>query len=158
MAKTANTPPAAETAEPADAAAPARSRKKLALLAVPIVALLAGWFFFLGPGAGSGEAVAKEPEPGEVLELEPITMNLADGRLLKVGLSLQFVVPEAEPEHEASGSLALDEAISFLGAHTYDQLVAPAGREAAKAELSKRVSDRYHHEVMAVYFTEFVMQ
>ena len=154
MAKTVKKAPA----EGEETATAAGGKKKLALLAVPVVALVAGWFFFLGPGAGSGEAVAKEPEPGEVLELEPITMNLADGRLLKIGLALQFVVPDGEAHGEPSGSQALDEAISFLGAHTYDQLVAPAGREAAKAELSKRVSDRYHHEVMAVYFTEFVMQ
>ncbi len=155
MAKSVKKAPAAEAEDGAKAAP---GKKKLALLALPVVALLAGWFFLLGPGAGSGEAVAKEPEPGEVLELEPITMNLADGRLLKVGLSLQFIVPDGELHGEPSGSKALDEAITFLGSHTYDQLVAPAGREAAKGELSKRVSDRYHHEVMAVYFTEFVMQ
>jgi flagellar FliL protein len=155
MAKTATKPAPAESA---DAQKAAGGKKKLLLLAAVVVALVAGWFFFLGPGAGKDEAVAKEPEPGEVLELEPITMNLADGRLLKVGLSLQFVVPDGAAHGEPSGSQALDEAISFLGAHTYDQLVVPATREAAKAELSKRVSDRYHHEVMAVYFTEFVMQ
>ena len=145
-------------AEEAAQAAPVDGRRKLALLALPLVALLAGWYFLLGPGAGSGEAGAKAPEAGEVLELEPITMNLADGRLLKIGLALQFIVPDGELHGEPSGSKALDEAISFLGAHTYEQLVAPAGREAAKAELSKRVSERYHHDVMAVYFTEFVMQ
>ena len=155
MATTVTKAPAAEAEDGAKAAP---GKKKLALLALPVVALLAGWFFLLGPGAGSGEAVAKEPEAGEVLELEPITMNLADGRLLKIGLALQFVVPDGELHGEPSGSKALDEAITFLGAHTYDQLVAPAGREAAKAELSKRVADRYHHDVMAVYFTEFVMQ
>lgn len=158
MAKTATKPPAAETADAGTQPAAGGKKKKLLLLAAPVVALVAAWFFLLGPGAGQQEAVAKEPEPGEVMELEPITMNLADGRLLKVGLSLQFVVPDGEAHGEPSGSQALDEAISFLGAHTYDQLVSPAGREAAKSELSKRVAKRYHDEVIAVYFTEFVMQ
>ena len=153
---TATTPPAAE----ADASAAADTgRKKLVLIAVPLVAVLLGWFFFLGPGAGGSAeagAEAKAPKAGEVLELEPITMNLADGRLLKVGLALQKVY---EPKtYELSGSKALDEAITFLGNHTYAQLAVPAGREAAKAELSKRVSERYEGDVLEVYFTEFVMQ
>ena len=45
-----------------------------------------------------------------------------------------------------------------LGSLTYDQLAAPAARQAAKKELSRRVNERYHHAVLEVYFTEFVMQ
>ena len=59
---------------------------------------------------------------------------------------------------ELNGSVALDEAIAYLGEHTYDQLAAPGARQAAKTELSHRVAERYHHDVMEVYFTEFVMQ
>lgn len=137
---------------------PAGGRKKLLLIAVPLVALVAGWYLVLGPGAGGGdEAVAKAPEPGEVVALEPITMNLADGRLLKVGLALQ-VVASPSGGHEVNGAVALDEAIAYLGGRTYAELVSPAGRQAAKGELSKRVAERYHHDVMEVYFTEFVLQ
>ena len=84
-------------------------------------------------------------------------MNLADGRLLKVGLALQLPLEPAGKE-EVTGSVALDEAISFLGEHTYEQLAVPAARQAVKAELSERVAKRYHDEVLEVYFTEFVMQ
>lgn len=116
----------------------------------------AAWYFLMGPGPGAKEPEAKAVVAGEVLALEPITMNLADGRLLKLGLALQLV---AEPaEEEVSGSMALDEAISLLGEHTYDQLSASAARDAAKGELSQRVADRYHGDVLEVYFTEFVMQ
>ena len=147
------TPPAAEAA----AAPPAAGKRKAILLAVPLLALVAAWYLLMGPGSGSGEATAKEPVPGEVVSLEPITMNLADGRLLKVALALQLA-EGAGSEHPVSGSVALDEAITFLGEHTYDQLAAPQGRQKAKAELSERVAERYHHEVLEVYFTEFVMQ
>ena len=61
-------------------------------------------------------------------------------------------------EHPVSGSVALDEAISFLGSHTMAQLTPPEARQKAKAELSARVAERYHSEVLEVYFTEFVMQ
>lgn len=145
------------TATPEADAPAGGGRKKKVLIAGPlVVALVAGWFFLMGPGAGGAEEKVKDPEPGEVLALDPITMNLADGRLLKVGLALQL--PLEPSGHEVSGSVALDEAISFLGEHSYDQLAAPAARQAAKAQLSERVAERYHHEVLEVYFTEFVMQ
>ena len=152
MATTAPAP--AETAEPPKG----RSKKKLLLVVVPLlVALVAGWYFVRGPGSGKAEDKHAKPELGEVVALEPITMNLADGRLLKVGLALQLP-KEPKSDHAVTGSVALDEAISFLGEHTYAQLAAPAARQEAKKELSHRVAKRYHHEVLEVYFTEFVMQ
>jgi flagellar FliL protein len=154
MAKTAAAP-----AETADAAKGGR-KKKLVMIVVPVLlAVVAAWYFVLGPGSGgsSAEEKPKDVEPGEVVALEPITMNLADGRLLKVGLALQLPLEPAS-EHEVSGSVALDETIAFLGEHTYAQLAAPAARQEAKKELSHRVAERYHHDVLEVYFTEFVMQ
>ncbi len=156
MAKTAAAP--AETAE-----AP-KGKKKLVMIVVPVLlVVVAAWYFVLGPGSG-GSAAEEKPkavELGEVVALDPITMNLADGRLLKVGLALQLPLepPAGGGGHgEFSGSVALDEAIAFLGEHSYDQLAAPAARQEAKKELSKRVYERYHHDVLEVYFTEFVMQ
>ena len=137
----------------------AGGRKKLLLVAAPLVGAVLGWYVLLGPASSSEPAVAKEPEPGAVLSLEPITMNLADGRLLKVGLALQVVAEPSGGGHgEVTGAVALDEAIAYLGGRTYAELVEPAGRQAAKEELSKRVAERYHSDVLEVYFTEFVMQ
>ena len=156
MAKTAAAP--AETAGAAKGGS-----KKLFMIVVPaLLAVVAAWYVVLGPGSGGSAAEEKpEAEHREVVALDPITMNLADGRLLKVGLALQLPLepPAGGGGHgEVSGSVALDEAIAFLGEHTYDQLAAPAARQAAKKELSRRVNERYHHAVLEVYFTEFVMQ
>ncbi len=153
MAKTAAAP--AETDQ-----APQGRRRKLVLLVVPVLlALVAAWYLVLGPGSGGSAAEEpKEVELGEVVALEPITMNLADGRLLKVGLALQLPLEPSSGHGEVSGSVALDEAIAFLGEHTYAQLAAPAARQEAKKQLSQRVSERYHADVLEVYFTEFVMQ
>ena len=130
-------------------------RRRLLLVAGPLVlVLIVAWFFVLGPGSRPSSAEPTVKEPGEVLALEPITMNLADGRLLKLGLALQL----PEGAGEVNGSVALDEAISFLGSHSYAQLTPPAGRQKAKLELSQRVAKRYHGEVLEVYLTEFVMQ
>jgi flagellar FliL protein len=144
-------------ATPDGSAVPTKSRKRLVTLVVAaLCAVLVALYMFVGPGAKAQEKTVEKPVPGEVVQLEPITMNLADGRLLKVGLALQLV---AEPkEAEVTGSVALDEAISFLGQHTYAQLAVPATRQAAKQELSKRVSKRYHGDVLEIYLTDFVMQ
>jgi flagellar FliL protein len=150
--------PTAADVDTSEAPAAGGGRRKVLLLAPVLLLLVAGWFFVLGPGAGSEAAEEPaEPELGEVVPLDPITMNLADGRLLKVGLALQLPAEPAS-DHEVNGSVALDEAISFLGGHTYAQLAPPAARQEAKAELSHRVAERYHDEVLEVYFTEFVMQ
>jgi flagellar FliL protein len=151
--------PTTKAAEPeTEPVAASGKKKKILIIAVALVAVAGAWFMLMGPGSGK-EAEAHEPVPGEVVALEPITMNLADGRLLKVGLALQLPLESAGGHGgELTGSVALDEAISFLGGHTYAQLAVPEGRQKAKDELSKRVSERYHDEVMEVYFTEFVMQ
>ena len=154
MAKT-TTAPDAEAKEGKDAPAKGgKGGKKKLVMAVALVVLVAGWFFLMGPG--SGDAAEKpKPKPGEVLEMEPITMNLADGRLLKVGIALQ---PTYDGAYGMSGAKALDETIAFLGEHTYEQLAAPGARQVAKGELTKRIIKRYEKKVMEVYFTEFVMQ
>ncbi len=154
MAKTAAAP--AETA-----AAPKGGTKKLFMVVVPVLlVVVAAWYFVLGPGSGgsAAEEKPKKVEHGEVVALDPITMNLADGRLLKVGLALQLPLEPSSGHGEVNGSVALDEAIAFLGEHTYAQLAKPAARQEAKKELSHRVAERYHEDVLGIYFTEFVMQ
>ncbi|MEP6854064.1 MAG: flagellar basal body-associated FliL family protein, partial [Pedococcus sp.] len=90
----------------------------------------------------------------------PLTLNLADGRFLKVGLSLQTSAESAgghggEP---LNGAKARDAAIGIFGQRTYAQLLAPKGREAARKALDTEVKHRYEGEVLKVYLTEFVMQ
>jgi flagellar FliL protein len=139
--------------------------RKLVLIAAALVALLAGGYVVTSGGAGTDAASAadavEEPVAGAVVALDPITLNLADGRFLKVGLALQLVegaAPPAEADVAGFAAPALDDAISLLGALTYGDLVAPGGRDAARDSLSQRISARYEGEVMGVYFTELVMQ
>ncbi|HVM41054.1 MAG TPA: flagellar basal body-associated FliL family protein [Acidimicrobiia bacterium] len=122
-----------------------------------------------GEAPRAAEEHEEEPVPGEVLTLDTMTLNLADGSFLKVGLALQLVegvTPGGGGGHGGGGDAdpkayaaqALDEAIHVLGGHTFDDLLTPDGREKVKKELSERIGERYHGDVMAVYFTEFVMQ
>lgn len=130
-------------------------RRRVVLVAAVLVVLLAagGWFFFLR-GGGEAEA-APAPTPGEVLVLDPISVNLAGGHYLKLGMAVQMV---EGAEHAPEGSRALDIAIDLFSGRDMADLGTAELRQEVKAELVKRISEAYHHEVMDVYFTEFVMQ
>jgi flagellar FliL protein len=151
-------------------------------LAIPVVALALGAFVgpkFLGGGA-SGEAAAATTTttaPGPVITLEPITLNLTDGHLLKLGLALQI---SAEWLHEHGGgggggghggeaevdtsdptrgyARALDAAIGVFSARSMPELMDNAGREAARTALTIHLEEAYHGEIEGVYLYEFVMQ
>jgi flagellar FliL protein len=143
--------PAAEAAAPDEKSK--GKRKIIVLLAAVLVAGGAGYFTFLKP---SGSAEAAAPKPGAVLTLEPINLNLADGHYLKLGMALQMV--EGGGHGEPDGSHALDIAISQLSNRQLQELASTESREKAKAKLLTAIEEAYHHEVMDLYFTEFVMQ
>jgi flagellar FliL protein len=133
-----------------EAAAPAKSRKPLLLVAVVVVALAAGaWWFMIRP-AGADEA----PKPGEVLQLEPIQVNLEGGHYLKIGIALQAV----EGAEHVEGSKALDATIELFSGSTMADLADQKQRSRLKQQLVEELDHRYHGEVMEVYFTDFVTQ
>jgi flagellar FliL protein len=155
---------------PTAAAAPAGSddtpppagsrRKKLVVIGLAVV-LVAGIAAFLLLRGGSEHEAAAAPVPGQVVDLEPLTLNLADGRFLKVGLSLQLAAGSHGGEAEGetfNGAKARDAAIAVFGQRTYAQLLAPKGRDSARQALDAEVQRRYPDEVLGVYLTEFVMQ
>ncbi|NHC47109.1 flagellar basal body-associated FliL family protein [Motilibacter aurantiacus] len=145
---------AAETAE--DAPAKGGKKKMIIIAAVALVALLGGVYKFVL--AKPAEAEAKEPEPGITLTLDPININLADGHFLKLGISLLFTVEGSTGHGEPEGSAALDDAISLFSGEEVSVLSVPKNREKLKKELLEMVNEDYHHGVMKVYFTNFVMQ
>ncbi|MBM6401452.1 flagellar basal body-associated FliL family protein [Phycicoccus sonneratiae] len=152
----------ATAAAPAAAAAePAKKKKPLLLVIVVVLALAGGggWYFLKG---SSGEDKAAEPvvESGPVVDLESMTLNLSDGRYLKIGLSLE-VTEEANAaagSEGVNGAKARDAAITILGQHTYDQMLVPKQRAAAVKALTTEIEKRYDGDVLDVYVTEFVMQ
>ena len=143
---------------PADEDAPKGGRKKL--LAIALVAVLAlgaaAWFLLF---SGSSAEAEPAPEPGSVLAIEPVAINLAGGSYLKLGMTLQYTAEhDAAAGHgaEPDGSRALDIAIAqFSGASLAD---VQTNREAMKAALQEAIVEAYHHDVMAIYYTEYVTQ
>lgn len=110
---------------------------------------------------GGGGGATPGPEGvGSVLEMDPLTLNLADGHYLKVGIALQL--PEgsdaALAKTEGKGALAVDMAIELLSSKTMDELLPATARQELKQSLGNDVCHTYGGTVLTVYFTEFVMQ
>ena len=134
--------------------APAKkSKKKLMIIAVAALVLLGGGYKVLG--GKKKDAAPPPPKPGAVLTLDPITINLAGGHYLKLGLALQATKTAKE---DLDGSKALDLAITEFSNRSVAELSSTKARTAAKADLLKKVIKAYEKDVMDIYFTEFVMQ
>ena len=99
--------------------------------AVPVIALVLGAFVgpkFLGGGGGAeagAAATTTTTAPGSVISLEPITLNLTDGHLLKLGLALQI-----SAEWEAEHGPFTDQELAEARRHVADELGAARRRSA----------------------------
>jgi flagellar protein FliL len=140
-----------------DAAEAAKGGGKLKpmIAAVAVLALLGGVYQFVLAPKSEKPAAPPKPTPGAVVKLDPITVNLAGGHFLKLGLSLQATADAGE---EVSGAKALDAAIEQFSGKTVTELASKGGRDKAKTALVKTVSKLYEDKVYDVYFTDFVMQ
>jgi flagellar protein FliL len=144
----------ATTSEAGDAPR-GRSRKKLIIVLVAVLVIVAAGYVFVLKPKGDKPGAAPKPVPGAVVKLDDITVNLAGGHFLKLGLSLQATADAGE---DVSGAKALDAAIDLFSNRTIKDLATREGRDSAKAALVKRVSDLYDGKVYDVYFTDYVMQ
>lgn len=128
------------------------SRKRLLVVVVLVLALAAGgWWWFMMRPAQADQA----PEPGAVLPLEAIQINLAGGHYLRVGLALQATVDAGT---EIDGSKALDATIELFSGKSVEDLSKQPYRARLKEKLLHQLDERYEGEVIEVYFTDFVTQ
>lgn len=147
-----------EMARPQEATAveePKKGGKKKLIVIVLVVALLgggAGYWFFLKP---QGPQKPKEPEPGVVVKLDAIQINLAASHYLRVGIALQASKDAGE---EVDGSKALDATIETFSGRTVAELAKNNIREKLKKHLEHELDELYEGEVIGVYFTDFVTQ
>jgi flagellar FliL protein len=143
----------------ADEAAPTKkkSKKKLIIVAVAVLAIAGGAaYFFLFKGKDSAAAAPPPPEKGVVLTIEPVSLNLADGHYLRLGLALQLTADAGEETPDTAD--ALDTAIALFSGHTVAEVSDPATREALKAQLLTEIGEAYEGKVMDVYLTNYVTQ
>jgi flagellar FliL protein len=151
--------PAPPTSPAPDGEKPKRGRKKrwVVLVLLLVLAGAAAWWFLLGPGGApaADDAAPPPPEPGLVLMIEPISLNLADGHYLRLGLGLQLTKDVGE---EPDTARALDQAVSLFSGRPVAEVGSTEGREALRTELLTRLTEAYEGEVMDVYFTDYVTQ
>ena len=137
-----------------EAAAPEKKSKKKLIMIVGVLAVAAAaYFLVLKPKQASAEP--EEPVAGEVVAMEPIQVNLAEGHYLSIGIALQLTDAAT---HGGDGSKALDYTIEMFTGRTVEELANPKERAKLKKELVHKVEEAYHHEVMDVDFTSFVTQ
>jgi flagellar FliL protein len=130
---------------------------KLMLMVLPTLLLVGAlaYFLFLKPAPEAAPAEEPPPEPGIVVVLEPVTINLASGHYLKLGMTLQATAAVAEA---VDGSKALDAAIDLYSGMPIDEISSSDGREKSKDELIEKVKEAYEDEIYDIYYTTFVYQ
>lgn len=130
---------------------------KLIVMVLPTVLLVAAlaWFLFLKPAPEAVPAEEPAPEPGVVVVLEPVTINLAGGHYLKLGMTLQATLEVTE---ELEGSKAYDAAIELYSGMAIDEISSAEGREKTKEKLIEKVKEAYEDKIYDIYYTTFVYQ
>ncbi len=180
-----------DTKSPGDSESPEAKKggpKRLVMIAALCVGLLGGGYVLGGkmsaPSAaadgGTGEPGAEESsdgeaeedhsaEVGEVIDLEPVNINLADNHYLRIAISIGLSADdgsekkgkikrkEAEPVPFQTAP-ARDSLLKVFSGRSMEELTTPEGRDEARNELLALMTEQYHGEVAAVFFTEFVMQ
>jgi flagellar FliL protein len=147
-------PAAPEPPQPEPAKGGSRRTVVVVLLLLAVAA--AAYWFLLRPEAGAADAAEPPaPVPGDVLQVDAISLNLADGHYLRIGIGLQLTDDVSEKPDTAR---ALDLVVSLFSGRPVAEVTSAEGREALKAELRDLLEEAYEGEVMDVYFTDYVTQ
>lgn len=141
----------------------------ICLVAVAVGFVVGGKFAGGAPAeadGAEGEAVVEEeaaPAVGTVLDLDAVNINLADGRYLRVAVSLglsEEVHLEGSHGEEVAFPVApaADVVLSTFSGLEMAQLATAEGRESARLHLVEALEPFYGSDVVTVFYTEFVMQ
>lgn len=156
------------------------SKRLTVMVAMTAVIALAG--FVLG-GRMSGGTAATETTPeaedehvelsiDEIVQLEPLNVNLANGHYLRLAVAIGVSHHGQEHEKADDGhgkssksdepsietAPASDLVLTTFAGRELATLATPEGREAARNDLYEGLVDFYGEGIVAVLFTEFVMQ
>ena len=146
---------------------------KIVLVLMLLLGAAAGYTLKGGGGgaeAASGPTTTAAPEPGVMVSIEPLSLNLADGHYLKVGIAVQLVDGAIEGAGHGAGAeiseewlaehgpMVRDLVISELGGVHIAELASADARDVVRHTLLEKANERLHESVYAIYFTEFIMQ
>lgn len=150
------------------------AKGKSNLIPAVVLALgVAAGGYFMGGGESAAEGTAEaEPEvpvvePGALVSLDPMTLNLDDGRFLRVGVSFLMTAEFESAEGKEGGAHHFypedagplqDQLIAMFAWRDGADLVGADQLAATKAELLERANELFDGQVLEVYLTDFVMQ
>lgn len=143
-------------------------KSKGKMIAVGLVGLAAVYKFVLAPAPAEealeeiDEQAERVLEEGDIFPMEELVVNLTDqaeSRYLRVGLALVLEAGTSPDAMEAEAPIAIDAAIEYLSAQSFDDLREPGSKTEIRDELSARIRAAYEDEkVVRVLLTTFVMQ
>lgn len=151
-----------EVAETAGDAAPApKKRSNLVPALVLAVGMVAAAFLLKpAPGGSAAEATTTTSAAGPVVELDPMTLNLRDGRFIRVGLAIELSesADAALFEEHGSPNLLKDLVIFQVSELSAEQVSTPEGLEEFKRTLSAGAKELYGADFHGLYLTDLVIQ
>jgi flagellar FliL protein len=153
-------------------ALPSQAKRRGSLVALAaLMALVAGGggaalWFELRPGAEPAEArsqpIAKRPEVGALLALDPFIANLADEdgkRYLKTTIQLEFFARRVPDDANARIPQIRDLLLTLFTSKLFSEIRTPEGKALLRDEVMNRVNRALRRDlVKAVYFTEFIVE
>jgi flagellar protein FliL len=130
-----------------------KSKKKLIIIVVAVLVIAGGAYkFVLAPKPKPGP-----PSGGEIVKLDPTTLNLAGGHYLKLAVDIQLTkgaATAADFQASQAEQLIIDE----FSNRTATSLSTNATRQKLIAELGTQIKKAYPKEVYTIFLTQFVSQ
>jgi flagellar basal body-associated protein FliL len=131
---------------------------KLKLIVGLLVLLLGGGaaakFTVLAPKPANAAAAKAKAEPGPIVQLSELTLNLTGGQYLRMKMALQ-TVKGSKPIEDTT--MATQLIIDEYSNHTPAELTGDAARQKAKAALLAKLQKAYPKQILDALYTEFVM-
>lgn len=149
-----------------DAEEGGKDKKKMIIGGVVAAALVYNFVLKPAPVEEDPEAIDEAAErvleEGDIFPMEELVVNLTDtdqNRYLRVGIALVLEAGTSPDAMEAESPIAVDAAIDYLSAQSFEDLREPGSKTTVREELSTLIRAAYEDEkVVRVLLTTFVMQ
>ena len=158
----------AEDTTPSPSEPSPKGKKGKLLIVGGVLVLPLAWFgantFLLGSKHAAAEKHGAESiektAGGEIVSVEPMSINLSDGHYLKVGVAIELAEGEPAKEFEKKGkpNKIRDAVIMIASTRSMAELGTPEGKQEFRDALHEKAERLYGESYHGLYLTEFVMQ
>lgn len=163
MTDTVEAPPSSDAPDAVEAPpAPTQKRRSNLVPALVLAVGMVGAAFLLKPapgGAAAEDTTTTTVAAGPVVPIEPMTLNLSDGRLIRIGLAIELTeaADAAKFEEHGSTNLLKDLVIFEVARLSPERVGSPEGLDELKATLSQGAHELYGEEFHGLYLTDLVV-